>query len=138
MRIRNFVAIAIAKAVPAVMDVVLVGSLFYFIFAVLAVNLLSGQMFYCASPDAACLEPLRSAAYLGLAACPEPTGTAAYLGPAAGPEPTGSAAYLGPAAGPEPLGSVAYLGPAACPEPLEPAAYLGSVAYLDQQPAQSP
>eukprot|EP00798_Chlamydomonas_sp_ICE-L_P006468 gene6469-3102_t len=51
------VAMAIAKAVPAVMDVVLVGSLFYFIFAVLAVNLLIGQMFVCIDQDGMVLDP---------------------------------------------------------------------------------
>ena len=38
---------AIAKAIPAVGDVLLVGTLFYFIFGVLAVNLLQGQLFSC-------------------------------------------------------------------------------------------
>eukprot|EP00798_Chlamydomonas_sp_ICE-L_P030252 gene30252-35240_t len=44
-------------AVPAVCEVILVASLFYFIFAVLAVNLLMGQLFYCADEQGNIIDP---------------------------------------------------------------------------------
>ena len=47
----NVVVIAIGKAFPAVGEVTIIGSLFYYIFAVLAVNLMAGNFDYCADPE---------------------------------------------------------------------------------------
>ena len=47
----NVVVIAIGKALPAVGEITLIGSLFYYIFAVLAVNLMAGNFDYCADPS---------------------------------------------------------------------------------------
>ncbi len=44
----KIVVSATLRAIPALGDVVLVGLLFYYIFSVLAVNLLMGSMYYCA------------------------------------------------------------------------------------------
>jgi hypothetical protein len=49
---------AIIKVIPAVGDVLLVGTLFYFIFGVLAVNLLQGLLFSCIDKsDQSILDP---------------------------------------------------------------------------------
>lgn len=45
------VVTALFKAIPALGNVVLVASLFYFIFAILAINLLAGKMGACFSSD---------------------------------------------------------------------------------------
>lgn len=52
----KIVVSAVLRAIPAVGDVVLVGLLFYFIFSVLAVNLLMGGMFFCADPSGTLLD----------------------------------------------------------------------------------
>jgi hypothetical protein len=41
---------AVLLAIPSLLDVVSVGLLFYYIFAVLAVNLLMGGMYSCTDP----------------------------------------------------------------------------------------
>lgn len=46
----NVVVIAIGKALPAVGEITIIGLLFYYIFAVLAVNLMAGNFDYCADP----------------------------------------------------------------------------------------
>lgn len=51
------VVTAVLAAIPAMGDVLLVGLLFYFIFAVLAVNLLIGKMFYCTDEQGNVLDP---------------------------------------------------------------------------------
>ena len=45
------VAAAMARAIPAIGEVLLVASLFYYIFSVLGVNLMSGLFFGCYSSD---------------------------------------------------------------------------------------
>jgi hypothetical protein len=47
----NAVCIAIGQALPVVSEVVLIGVIFYFVFAVTAVNLMAGTFQFCASPS---------------------------------------------------------------------------------------
>ncbi|KAG1668958.1 hypothetical protein FOA52_001002 [Chlamydomonas sp. UWO 241] len=51
------VVLCILRSLPAIGEVLLVASLFYFIFAVLAVFLLSGKMFFCADTAGTMLDP---------------------------------------------------------------------------------
>jgi len=51
------VVLCILGAVPAILEVILVASLFYFIFAVLGVFLLAGKLFYCADSSGSLMDP---------------------------------------------------------------------------------